>query len=513
MARKDLKKYLKKYWLFLLFIFVILLRLPALFEPFTYGDEGVYLALGQAARKGLVFYRDIHDNKPPMLYLLASLAGDFSTYRLIAFFWSLATVFVFYQLSKLLFKKNLLAIVASTTVFALLTNIHRFEGNVANAENFMLLPTIAAFYLVFKKGFGKKPQVLIWLLAGLFLGLATLFKVPAAFDFIAVGVLLFLAFFKEKKKNYTLFRVKRERRFSDKGRRFLYAIRYTLLLIGFILPILLTIIYYAFQGALNQYLTAAFFQNIPYLSSWSGQSQTGGLPLLLLARAWVVASLVLLLFLLRKKVSLRAQLILVWFGFSWFAALLSSRPYPHYLIQVLPALSLSFGLLFDKKKWLSQERVIPVTLLIVFLATFYTFQFWSYPSFPYYSNFYQFALRVKNQQEYFNDFDRRANTIYQLADYLQAHTAPYERIFIWGNIPFVYPLARRLPVGRYTVAYHIIDFNGYQETLTKLQESKPRYIIVDPQEKRPFSELFLWLEQRYFLAKQIGDFQIFHRLL
>lgn len=501
MAKKNLRKYLKKYWLVLVFILVIFLRLPSLFEPFTYGDEGIYLALGQAARRGLVFYRDIHDNKPPMLYLLAGLAGDFSSYRLTAFFWSLATIFVFYQLSKLLFKKNLLAVIATTTLFAFLANAHTFEGNVANAENFMLLPTIAAFYLIAKKGFDKKTHLLknakIWLLAGILLGLATLFKVPAAFDFIAIGALLFIAFFKERKKNYTQ-----------------YAVRYTLLLIGFILPILLTLIYYTSQGALNQYLIAAFFQNLPYLSSWAGgQSQAGGFPLLIVLRTWVVALLIMLLFLFRKKISFRTQLIFAWFGFSWFAALLSSRPYPHYLIQVLPALSLSFGLLFVKGKGFLIERAVPATLLVVFVATFYSFQFWSYPSFPYYFNFYQFALRGKSQQEYFNDFDGRANSIYQVADYLQVHTIPYERIFIWGNIPFIYPLARRLPTGRYTVAYHIIDFNGHQETITELQELNPRYIIVDPQEKRPFPKFFLWLEQRYFLAKQIGDFQIFHRLL
>lgn len=501
MAKKNLKKYLKKYWLVLIFILVILLRLPSLFEPFTYGDEGIYLALGQAAKKGLVFYRDIHDNKPPMLYLLAGLAGNFSNYRLIAFFWSLVTVFAFYQLSKLLFKKNLLAVITSTTIFAFLANIHTFEGNVANAENFMLLPTIAAFYFIAKKGFDKKAHqyqvAKIWLLAGILLGLSTLFKVPAAFDFIAIGALLFLVFFKEKKKNYTL-----------------YAIRCTFLFIGFILPIFLSFIYYASQGALIQYLIAAFFQNLPYLSSWSGgQAPAGGLPLFLLARALAVGLLILLLFLFRKKISLRVQLILIWFAFSWFAALLSSRPYPHYLVQVLPALSLSFGLMFTKEKGLIKEKIAPAVILIVFLATYYSFQFWTYHNLPYYLNFYQFALRSKSQQEYFNDFDGRANTIYQVADYLQVHTIPYEKIFIWGNTPFIYPLARRLPVGRYTVAYHIVDFNGYQETITKLQELKPRYIIIDPQEKRPFSEFFLWLEQRYFLAKQIGDFQIFHRLL
>ncbi len=486
----KLKKFLTTHWLIFVFIFVLLLRLPSLFEPFTYGDEGVYLTLGQAARRGLVFYRDIHDNKPPMLYLVAALAENFSAYRLIFFAWSFATLFAFYRLSQALFKKNLLAIITTTTAFALLTNLHTFEGNVANAENFMLLPTIAAFYLVFRS---KNPSPIIFFVASVFLSLATLFKVPAAFDFAALCFLLLLTL---ERSNL------------------LPTVRNLFLAIfGFLLPILSTIIFYAFQGALQQYLHAAFFQNIPYLSSWTAnQAQAGGLPLALLTRGLMVSFLVILLLLLRKKVSLVAKIVLVWFAFSWFAALLSSRPYPHYLIQLLPALSLSFGLFFSYQKRAAKEKIIPVILLLVFVASFNLFHFWSYKNLPYYSNFYQFALRMKSREEYFADFDGRANDIYQVANYLKTHTLPSEKIFIWGSDPFIYALAQRLPVGRYTASYHIIDFNGYQETLDELEKQKPKYLVIDLEEKRPFPELYPFVEREYIFEEQINDFQIFHRL-
>lgn len=499
------KKKLKKYWFVFLFILVFLLRLPSLFEPFTYGDEGIYLTLGQAARKGLVFYRDIHDNKPPMLYLIAAFAGNFSVYRLIHFFWSFITIFVFYQLSKMLFLKNKklslqkfsfsqsrnkLAVIASTTAFAVLTSLHSFEGNIANAENFMLLPTLFAFYLLLKKKTDKK----IWLLIGFLLGIATLFKVPAAFDFVALLILLF--FFSEKKS-------------------FLLFIQNSLIAVfGFLFPILLSFAYYASQNAFNQYLIAAFSQNMPYLSSWAGsQSQSGGLPLPLLIRGLAVFLLVLFLFVFRKKVSSAAKVILVWFGFSWFAALLSSRPYPHYLIQILPALTLSFGLFLVKQKKYRQEKLIPAILTVILIASFLIFKFWYYTNLPYYANFYQYLLRVKNKQTYFADFDPRANDIYQVSEHLIARTLPDEKIFIWGSDPFIYALTQRLPIGRYAASYHIIDFNGYQETMNLLQEQKPRYLIVDPDEKRPFPSFFNLLEWEYALEKQIGDFQIYHRLL
>ena len=191
MDRKGLKKFFFNYWLYLLFGLTFFLRLPSLFEPITYRDEGIYLTLGQALRKGFVFYRDIHDNKPPFLYLLAALANSFSYYRLILFVWTFATIFMFFRLASLLFPKGKLVVIIPTALFAILTSLHTFEGNVANAENFMMLPTIAGFYLFLKKE-GKKISWWLWLLIGGLFSLATLFKVPAAFDFAALFLLVIL---------------------------------------------------------------------------------------------------------------------------------------------------------------------------------------------------------------------------------------------------------------------------------------------------------------------------------
>ena len=54
---------------------IIILRVPSIFEPYWYGDEGIYLTIGNALAQGETLYRDIHDNKPPFIYLLALRAG------------------------------------------------------------------------------------------------------------------------------------------------------------------------------------------------------------------------------------------------------------------------------------------------------------------------------------------------------------------------------------------------------------------------------------------------------
>src|SRR3990167_10011079 len=92
--------------LVIVLLIVTLLRIPSLFEPHWYGDEGIYLTLGMAVRQGLTLYRDIHDNKPPLLYLVAAVAGTQFWFKFILMLLHLTTIVAFYHLSRLLFQKH-----------------------------------------------------------------------------------------------------------------------------------------------------------------------------------------------------------------------------------------------------------------------------------------------------------------------------------------------------------------------------------------------------------------------
>jgi len=482
-GEKKFKKIFWEKWWLILGLIVFLLRIPSLFEPFVYGDEGIYLTLGQAIRRGLVLYKDIHDNKPPLLYLLAAAAGNFSYYRAILFFWSFATIYLFCKLSLLLFKNKNSQII-STFIFAILTSIHTFEGNVGNAENFMILPTLAGFYLLLK---AEKWQH--YFFAGVLFSLATLFKVPASFDFAAALIFTLILFLNKKAKKYSSF-----------------IIHDSLLIFGFLLPILVTFVYYASKNALSFYLSAAFFQNLPYLSSWTpDKTKVASLPLPLILRAFFLGGILVFIFLYRKKLSLTTTLILTWFPFSLFAALLSSRPYPHYLLQVLPSLAFSWGLPISKSK----EKIIPIIFSIILIFSFFWFKFWYYPNIFYYKNFYQFIVGQKTKEEYVNYFGSQTKFLYQTASYLKTHTTPEQKIFLWSNQPSIYALANRLPATRLIVAYHIIDFNGWEETINTLRQNPPPYIVVSREEKRPFKELLFFLQDYYFPTFKFGEFTIF----
>jgi len=495
MKKKKLKKFFLSSWPFLLIILVFFLRTPSLFEPFVYADEGIYLTLGQAFKKGLVLYRDIYDNKPPLIYLLASFASNFFNYRLILFLWSLATIFVFYRLAQFLFAKNRFSVLLSASVFAILTSLPTFEGNIANAENFMLLPTIAGFYLILKFLGHTKTKfkfTFTWLLAGILFCLAVLFKVPAIFDFLAALLVCLL--------------------FTDqKGFKVILS-RLLFLLVGFLIPIIITFIYFGFKNSLTSYLQAAFFQNLLYLSSWGNQvGKVSSLPIGLLTKGGLLLLIILILFLFRQKISLSFKTIILWFFTSLFAALLSSRPYPHYLLQILPAFSLSCGLLsLSKIKiWL---KLLPGYFSLILIWIFISFHFWYYPNLPYFKNFYQFAFKIKSRQEYLNYFDHQAGSLYQTAAFLRSHSEPQEKIFVWGVKPSIYALTHRLPVGRYTVSYHIIDLHSYEETINSLKQSPPRWLVWAQDEKASFPQLQDFVENNYVPFQQIGNMEIFYRL-
>ena len=74
-----------------------LLRLPSLFEPLWYGDEGIYQVLGRAVLHGTTLYQGIWDNKPPFLYLTYALVNaDQFAIRLLSFLAGILSVYGFY---------------------------------------------------------------------------------------------------------------------------------------------------------------------------------------------------------------------------------------------------------------------------------------------------------------------------------------------------------------------------------------------------------------------------------
>lgn len=444
-------------WLGVLVAFLLILRIPSFFEPYYYGDEMIYMTLGQGIRRGIALYSQLHDNKPPLIYLLAALAGNLFWFKVLLATFNVASVIFFWKLVGTLFPKKEKLHQISTAIFGLLTTLPFLEGNTVNAELLMVTFTLAGFWMIFT----RKPVFI----AGALFGLAALFKIPAAFEFPVVLIYwLFTTNFKFKKA--------------------------VLLTLGFLAPLVLSFLWFFLNGSGWEYLAAAYLQNVGYVSSWEAIGPS--LPW----RAVILLGSTILLFVFRGKLSKKFLFLCLWVIFSLFAITLSSRPYPHYLIQAVPVGAILFGMLVTEKTLEQSLSVLPLSLLFL-VPSFYNF--WTYPTGPYYQRFLNFISKNISKQEYFNKFDSNVNRNYQLAEFIDLSTTPSESIFVWGpDSPTIYALSRRLPTIKYVADYHVADYSSFDEIADQILDNPPKLIVVLP-EGKVFPELRKITMERYLL--------------
>ncbi|MBI4098131.1 MAG: glycosyltransferase family 39 protein [Candidatus Levybacteria bacterium] len=445
------------FW-FLLTVSVVFffLRWPSLFEPYWYGDEGIYQAVGMLINDGAKLYSGAWDNKPPLLYVLyAIFNSDQFLIRTLSLFFGLVSVWVFYLTALKLFAGSKKSVVISTTFFAIFFGTRVIEGNIANAENFMLLPILISAYLIISTDFIRK--ILIRraaFLAGFILSLAFLTKIVAIFDFFAFGSFLF---------------VDPEKSFREK-----FSQRLIPFVLGFSVPIGLTFVYFLVTNNFKDFFNALLFSNVGYVGYGNKFIIPQGL---LYLKALVLASFVTFLFIKRRSINKSTLFIVIWFAFSLFNTFFAQRPYTHYLLTLLPSFSLMIGLLFFAKK---ERFFILLFLLLSLFAVSNTFKIKA-KFIPYYSNLIAFSNDKKGLNAYQSFFDGNTPRDYELARYIKANTAEQDSIFIWGNNAQVYKLSNKVPIMKYTVAYHITNYpTGVLEMENAINTKKPKLIIVMP---------------------------------
>lgn len=464
----------KDFWFALIASSVFfLLRLPSLFEPYWYGDEGIYQTIGMALGQGGLLYRDIFDNKPPLIYLLYSLLNsDQFTVRLVSAIFGLLSVIFFFILTKKLFSKfeenNRFACYAATAFFSFVFGLPLIEGNIANAENFMLLPIILSALLIVNL---KRSA---FFLAGLLLGLAFLFKIVSVFDFAALFLFISFVFFNNLQKQ-----VKIKETAKALGKQL------SPFVFGFILPIGLTFLFFLLRGAFSDFLNATLSTNVGYVGY--GNKLLGIPQGLLVVKFLALAIFSLIIFIKKRKLGLASIFILLWFSFSLFNAFFSERPYGHYLLVLLPSFSLLLGLFIVSNKF----KLIYLTLAIGSLLVIFK-NFSLYPlekNILYYQNIFDFIIGKTDVASYQSFFDKRTPLDYEIAQFIQPKMKTTDSIFIWGNNAQVYKLIGTVPPGKYIVAYHITNYHdGLTNTKIALEKKKPKFIITMPgQTPMPFS--------------------------
>jgi len=472
--------------LVIILIFAFLIRLPSLFEPLWVDDEAIYLTIGQKILRGGLLYVDIFDHKTPGIYYLSAatikfLGANVWSFRFLLMVWALATLVAFYLLAKKMFGQKIAT--WSTIFLAFLTSTPILGGNAVNSEILMLLPIILGVLVGLDKNF---------FLSGIFFSLGFLLKFPAIFDFAAFFIFAGLAF-RDNKIGPTLKNL-------------------SVLVVGFLLPILLVSLFFAARGAFATYLAAIFSFNISYLSSNNHFIIENGL---LIVKA--LPLLIILIYLTNRFFfGLKSggkfgigffEFLIIWLVFSFYAATLAGRPYEHYLIQAAPA----FSLLAAVALWKKVLRKLGILILTgaVVLTFFLRFQ----PSIPlsYYPNFFLYVSNKISFETYANSFKPWTARDYSLASFLkgcqkyneksscvETRTKPEDKLYIFSSAPAIYFLSGLDPASRYVNFWHVVDNKETTQALIdELANTRPRYILVEESRNWQFPELENLLSSRY----------------
>ncbi|HSW48309.1 MAG TPA: hypothetical protein VLG67_04490, partial [Candidatus Saccharimonadales bacterium] len=249
-------------------------------------------------------------------------------------------------------------------------------------------------------------------------------------------------------------------------------------LLGFLIPLFATSIFFISKHAFSDFTTAVFFSNVGYVGYGNKLLIPQGF---LILKLLMLTSAVSFIFWKRKEIDNVSIFTIVWLSFSIFNTFFSGRPYTHYVLVTLPAFCLLVGLLIVAKK--QKEKVIYLIILLSTAILIYnTFKPNFKKSIRYYPNVISFLMNKQNVVSYQSFFDQKTPRDYEIASFIKTHTKPSDNIFIWGDSAQIYALSGKLPPGKYTVAYHIEQYkSGLEQTQSALNLTQPKYIVSLPE--------------------------------
>lgn len=503
---------------------LLLLRLPSLLQPMG-ADQALYAYVGERIRAGGLPYRDAWDQKPPAIHFLyAGLrtiwAGDAAVPAadLIA---AAAAALLLYKLGNALGPAGTGA--GSALLFLLLSNpaFTRVAGIRlrAQCETFIALAVTAALVCLTRNR--KAPTGAALFGAGVLFGVAFTFKYNTAVFALAGVATLWLL-----------------------GRLTLAGT--TRLAIGFCVPPLLMLGVFAAGGALRPLLDATIAYNLAY----SGETYRSALDpvryLLVfpIERARVDALWTLggagCIVLLAGAFGGRARLVpVVWVAAACASiAINGSRSLPQYFVQANPALALAAGwgavlawgwmrTTFGRSARYAALAAAAVVLVAVWRVN-------QFPKLVEQTVFdARYALGGMPRDTYLAryDDDRKYSALAaaRLGDYLRGHSAPADRVYVFGFTCAAYVEAGRASASRFFWSRPVIvGFNdgrpgyGTEGLLSELDLNRPAVIALQQKDWAPdvddSASFFMstprlsgWLQAHYVKAGGPDGFDIWLR--
>lgn len=436
----------------------VLLYLPSMATPFE-RDEGVYATVAQGLLDGQMPYRDLFDNKPPLVYAWYALSFTLFGEHVVAprilasVLLSLTTLSLFSQ-ARMVFSKPVAYV--SAGLFGLSTGLP-FVALHANTEAYMLLPlvtSLVAFTIGVRRG-GMR-----WfLLSGALCGAAMMTK-QVAFWNLAAFVLVAAAL-----------------RWKADGFAFRTFRPSACLLAGAAAAVGLVAVPFALTGSLDE----LFYANVSYNWLYVGVlSYSERLVDFASGTAYVAAAAAPLaggavwgfLTVIRRRKQPLDYLILAWALSSVAGVATGGRFFPHYFLQLMPAAAVLTALVVYEVA--TKRRVAPigkpalaVGLFMIVVSAGTTGVMYLAPR----EAEQRIAESVAEQKEW-------ESNSRQLGEYIAARTDPDDEIFNFGREAQIYFYADRRPAVRYFADWPFWwDESTLYGTIKALRTNRPVYII------------------------------------
>lgn len=423
-------------------------------------DEFIYGYIAQRLLAGDTLYRDVFDNKPPVIYWLYTLVfkifgQSLGAIRIVALIFSLITTLLIFLIGRLIWGNW--AGLSAAAFHAIFSGGPYVEGTTANAEIFMLPFIILSFYFFLLAGRRKDKKFFLLFLAGLSVGLAFMIK-PVAITNLAA--LVIFCFFLPRK----------------------IILRAAIFLIlGFsVFPAVFSG-YFVIKGTFSEYFLGAFLIHKDYLSHThsfflnpiisleKAIQKTFEIALVENSILWIAALGGIIYFLInsleRKKIE--NLIFIIWLVFSFLGVMMGGNYFPHYYLQVIPALSFLAGyFLYSIKKIIFSKNYYLLKLLF--------FLFFIPPIISHHV-FYKKVISYR-----LNYWIHDALLIGSL---IRDQAKPTDTIFVWDKAPEIYFYSQRKSASKFFVYAPWAEkkLQVKKSILNDLQEKKPSFIIINPQ--------------------------------
>ena len=433
----------------------VLMTARFLFEPLT-RDEAVYATIANGLLHGQVPYRDLFDQKPPLIYgwyLLSFFVFGEHDYapRLLGVIVLMLTSLMLFFAGKELASRR--AGLVAATIFGISTGAAAIAPW-SNVEPFMLLPLTASL-AAYARGRGRGDR---WvLLAGALAGIALMTKPVAVFNVAALGIDIL----------WDLRRGDIARRRVLK-RAVLYGGGVACVAGAIVLPFVVV-------GAMREFVYSNITYNQLYAARYSAGTKfaagiRNGLAFLIATAPLVFAAAVAVVLAMRRRS--RSRMIVVgWLVASALAVASPGRFYGHYFIQLLPALALVIGMAASELRGVLRVRFAgPACAGAMIGLTFITLR----ATVPFY------APATPAARASFRDPGpggvRQAGAR-AIGLYLRAHTNAGDRVFVWGRESEIYFYSGRTPATRFLFDQPFwVDPATLAQAIAQLRAHPPAYI-------------------------------------